>query len=49
MSDPTPEDELAEAFGRMIGLVVVSIALLVGGALLLFLVVAAAATFLYGG
>ena len=48
MSEPSPEDELKEAFGRMVGFVVVSLGLLIGGAVLLFLVVAAAASFLYG-
>lgn len=46
---PVPGDDLQVQIGRMIGLTVVSLGLLLGGGILLILLAAAVFRFMYGG
>jgi hypothetical protein len=47
--DMSPEDELKQAFGRVIGFTIAAIVLLVGGGIALIVLAAVFFGFLYGG
>jgi len=47
--EPTPEDELRVAFGRVLGFAVAALLLLLGGGVVLILVAAAFFRFAFGG